>query len=406
MAKGQVEILFPLAEVNDPSIRAVFDDGLSNQAYGPGPTGGSFAPNWPPHQIGTDTLRPGAVFNVSATEGGSSIIDTESVGGPLPPGPGGQFYFEVTLGSGTPQVSSQIGFINPHQRDTITSSLLCLQGFNNGAQTVGAPAGGRTIEMGNTVDSAVVIGNNGATIGTQGAICGTYFDLDEPRWSPGDILGVAVDTINNKFWLRNWTQTVGQPMTQGWNSGASPYGPTLGTGGFDISPITGDLIIWYGALGHYEDSATLNAGFTPFYGIDGTHVIPAGFVAWDATGATTWDVSAAAGTNITGETQPFGSASTLQPYLSNGNLTATIKTVGALINENPYASTWQDSVTYLGGSIVMDGESPGTPSAFYTRATTFLEQGYGYNPASLGGGIQGWVPVMIGVVSNSSKLRV
>ncbi len=314
---------------------------------------------------------------------------------------GGKFYFEITLGPVGNGRAAQIGFINPYQRDTNTSSLTCIRGVNNGATTV---VGGLTISMGADANSAVVIGNDGGTIGTNGMICGHHFDMSAPEWNNGDTIGIAIDTINNLFWLRNWTQTVGTGMTGAWNGAIGA--PTLGTGGFDISPIVGDLLIWYGAYGHYEDSATLNTGSTLFHGLDGTHVIPSGFTAWDPTGSTIWDATTAARTNITGEAA--GSAATLQAVLSNANLTATIQTVDSYPggSANLYASTWQDSVTYFANSTVMDGINPGTRSGFYNRATTFLEQGFGFNPASFAGPIQGWFGVMIGVVSNTIKHRV
>ena len=46
-----VELLFPLAEVKDGSLRAVYVDGLSNQGYGQGGGSGVFAPQ-APRQIG------------------------------------------------------------------------------------------------------------------------------------------------------------------------------------------------------------------------------------------------------------------------------------------------------------------------------------------------------------------
>lgn len=94
---GQVEILMPFLDVGDPWTRAAFDDGLTNQGYGPGPTSNPALPvnalNAKPHQIGTDTLFPaggggsgtppvfvgsftGAVFNGGGVVSGSKAITT------------------------------------------------------------------------------------------------------------------------------------------------------------------------------------------------------------------------------------------------------------------------------------------------------------------------------------------
>lgn len=54
---GQIEILFPIAEVDDPKTKAWYVDGGANQSWSPlAGSGGSFAPGAIPHQIGTDTI--------------------------------------------------------------------------------------------------------------------------------------------------------------------------------------------------------------------------------------------------------------------------------------------------------------------------------------------------------------
>ncbi len=340
---------------------------------------------------------------------------------PRAPDVGGKFYFELTVGDVSPTGGNlgssgapQFGFINAHQRDTIPSELLILQGLFNGAQISGPPNGGRTISMGASVDSAII-----SYYADEATICGnSAVTITHYGWTTGDIVGVAVDTINSLMWARNWTQTVGQNMTTGWNGGASPFGPSLGTGGYDISPITGALIIWFGASGLFKDSVTLNAGFGPspsggvwsqFHGIDGTGVIPAGFTAWDQTGDTAWDASAATGTSITGFSQPFGSGARLEPILSNGSLKATIETHDAYFfgSANPYVSTWQTGFDYLAGSVVMGASAGSTiPSSFYWNRLAFTGGTSTFDPSLFSGRIQGWAAATIGVVSNTSKARV
>lgn len=56
MPRVQVEILFPLAEVDDVPDQGWFVDGGANQGYGAGPTGGTVAPGALPAQIGTTRL--------------------------------------------------------------------------------------------------------------------------------------------------------------------------------------------------------------------------------------------------------------------------------------------------------------------------------------------------------------
>ncbi len=393
--------------------------------------GGGFSSN-PPALVRKTNLLDGW-FCDRATGQGKVILGDD---GPVPVNgpkgwpsngsgvfPGGKFYFEFKVGSVSTGSfmgggnAAQIGFINPHQRDTINSTVICLQGFvHHGAQISGPPAGGRTIPMGQSVDSAIV-----GYVDNFAQICGnSTISIAGYGWHTDDYIGVAVDTINNLFWTRNWTQTVGGAMNTGWNTGGGSEDPETGAHGFDISSLTGDLFIWFGAPGILSDSVVLNAGAGPnptggvwsqFHGIDGTGVIPAGFTAWDQSGATAWDASAAVTTTITGFTQPFGSGARLQALLSNGSLTATITTKDAYFfgSANPYASTWEDpdtsGYTYPIGSIVMGGTASAVLSSLYWSRTN-ITSGSGYGaPSTVGGQIQGWAAAMIGVVSNTGKAR-
>lgn len=410
----------------------------ANGVVGAGITAGGTPPlflNNPPALVAAPSLLNGWFCDRAPGKGKPYLGDAGSINGPLIgdrtypydlPSPGGKFYFELTVGaisagghnldlSGSPQ----FGFINATQRDTINSTVLLIQGLFGGGLTAGPPAGGRTISMGESADSAAAMYHTG----NYARICGgaLYGPHNDYGWHTGDIIGVAVDTINSLMWTRNWSQSSTTVMTIDWNDGANGYGPSLGTKGYDISAISGALIIWFGASGLFGDSVVLNAGagpagtavaggelYTQFYGLGGTGVIPAGFQAWDLTGATTWDASAASTTTITGFTQPFGSAARLDAILSNGGLTATISTHDAYFfgSANPYASTWVNGPYAVDGVIVMDGISTSVPSSFYWLRTTFTS-GSGYSqPASGGGLIQGWAAATIGVVSNTSKARV
>lgn len=357
---------------------------------------------------------------VYAMNGGTIVPTNGPVGGgtgaTVPPvGAGGKYYFEVTVGlAGAAQVSgAQVGFINAAQRDTLPSDLLCLnwQGSHLDPNS-GCPIGGRVIWQGRNVDGAVLVWNNNPQAwitGTGGA------SIAAGLWTTGDVIGYAVDTINNRFWARNWTQTAGG-MTTGWVTGNGD--PQTPTGGFDISLLTGNIMIWFGAPGRYTDSLTLNAGASQFYGLNGTHVIPTGYVAWDATGATTWDKPSADTTQIRGMYRAAGHSpadALLNISLSSNRLTATIHTNSTALDlvppgdplaiDDQYGSTWLTSAAYPAGgnkAVVLDGQSPNFPCSFYVTASSFsggpsLNQPVGNNS---------WESVVIGVVSNSSKARV
>jgi hypothetical protein len=85
---AQVEILFPIAEVNDPTTRAWFVDGGCNQSRGPGATGGDFVPGALPHQIGTDTLLPDFIPTIDVVFDESVVESMDAIevvaGGELP----------------------------------------------------------------------------------------------------------------------------------------------------------------------------------------------------------------------------------------------------------------------------------------------------------------------------------
>jgi hypothetical protein len=55
---AQIEIIFPLTEVDEPTTRAVYVDGLSNAGYAVGPVSGRTFTDASPHQIGMDDLTP------------------------------------------------------------------------------------------------------------------------------------------------------------------------------------------------------------------------------------------------------------------------------------------------------------------------------------------------------------
>jgi hypothetical protein len=254
------------------------------------------------------------------------------------------------------------------------------------------------------------------TNNTRGDICGAVPAQAVPsgRWNVGDKIGVAVDTINGKFWSRNWTVTNGQSMTTTAAWEPATGNPQTGSGGWDISTLPGNLFIWWGAPGVFLDTVILNSGFTTFYGIDGTGVIPAGYTAWDATAATKWDKSAALGTALDGLYRDQASinppASTTLRVNVDG-LTASIITRSSnFTNDNQYGTTWIVGLSYvatttgssgLGGSIVMDGHSTDFPCAFYMTEPTYLN---GFLPSPVQR--TDWASLIAGVVSTTSKARV
>jgi len=224
----------------------------------------------------------------------------------------------------------------------------------------------------------------------------------------GNKIGVAVDTINNKFWSRNWTVTNGLSMTTTAAWEPATGNPQSGTGGYDISALPGNLFIWWGANGKFLDTVTLNAGHTAFYGLDGTGVIPSGFSAWDTTVATAWDAGAANSVALDAFLRdPFfvipNATATLR--VSVTGLTASVITTSSIFpSDDPYGTTWLVGLSYIKGpfgSIVMDGHSADFLCAFYTPSPDYLN---GFLPRPVAR--SDWETVVTGAVSTTSKARV
>lgn len=325
----------------------------------------------------------------------------------IPAGAGGKFYFEFTVGTvGGGQVTgAQIGFINATQRDTLPSELI-IESAAGQHPIQGTPTGGRVIAQGRTANGAVVdyVANPSAWV------CGTQIlspAVASGRWNTGDKIGVAIDTINNRWWSRNWTVTAGSTMTQlgTWEGSGNPVTPTSG---WDISALTGNLFIWFGGTGRgTPDSATLNTGNTPFYGLDGTGVIPSGYVAWDATTTSHWDGSRAAATSLYGfYRDPLGVAAQIDADLriTISGMTATITNRPQALDtvlDNQWGSTWSAALNYPLGSVVVDAwQSFSVPSSFYYAPVII--------PPSINQPVLNntWSSAVIGVVSNSSKARI
>lgn len=115
------------------------------------------------------------------------------------------------------------------------------------------------------------------------------------NYSANDWVGVAVDTINSRLWMRN-ASTAG--LWTGDGTGGTPD-PATGVKGFSFATqITGGVYIVCGASeqGGIFCSAKLNAGATAF-----AATAPTGFSAWDATGGTTLSTTdKAAGVTLSG----------------------------------------------------------------------------------------------------------
>lgn len=119
-------------------------------------------------------------------------------------------------------------------------------------------------------------------------IAGTYFvdqwfyyagsgltQLHQIGWHNGDILGFAVDTINDLLWIKNIT------TDSGWNSGpGGPANPATGVGGFSFAGIGSQAYFFFTGV-HYgaDDTASINTGQASFAGTP-----PAGFPALDVSG--------------------------------------------------------------------------------------------------------------------------
>jgi hypothetical protein len=133
--------------------------------------------------------------------------------------------------------------------------------------------------------------------------------------SPGDVVGVAVDTVNKLMWIRNCT--VNPNLWRGGTPVLPSPNPVGSVNGFDFSVNipSGDVFILIGcAWNPFETtegpiSVTLNAGASAF-----AATIPTDYVPWDVTGDTTinpndTDFDLVDGPNII--------------VLGNGNLTMT-----------------------------------------------------------------------------------
>jgi len=192
------------------------------------------------------------------------------------------------------------------------------------------------------------------------------------------------------------------PFDQHWEGGGNP---TAGSNGWDISGLAGNLFIWFGAPGRYRDSATLNAGATAFYGLNGTGALPTGYVAWDPTGHTAWDYSKAQSTGIIGVfTDPAGVlvpiVAALGVGLTNSRLTATIGTSTDIISGTSYGTLWNTLDTYQTTAVCLDSQSTNYKNAFY-----FCPQPNGPSLNQPVGNVS-WESAIAGVVSNTSKQRV
>lgn len=354
--------------------------------------------------------------------GGTGIVGTDNPTN-APPGPpystaAGKYYFEYKVGavSNAQVTGAYVGFANTTQRNYTKVgkdqlvTVLPPTTVENGAYGVvgleGSP-GGLAYMQGRDSNSAVVRYYNNPDAFIAGS---TINDVPGGKWNTGDFIGIAVDTINGKFWVRNWTQTPDGNMngTGDWEGGGSPQ---LATGGYDISGISGSLYITFGAPGRPTDSVTLNAGAgwpvsygaTPFYGLDGTAVIPTGYVAWDTTGNTCWDASQAAAAVLECESTTLSPAfgSKLAAVLSNSSLTATISTNSNWGDSGQlYVSTWNTAVTYPLGCFLQDG---GTGS-MTLNGLYFDPVGHasgGNQPV----GDNSYESACITVISNTYKLR-
>jgi hypothetical protein len=148
-------------------------------------------------------------------------------------------------------------------------------------------------------------------------------------------------------------------------------------------------------------------GATQFHGLDGTHVIPAGYVAWDATGYTNWDTSSKGRLTATDSFQDW----TVYPILSDGNLTAT-----TVLESNKWpipipdfgvgSKTWVDSIDYAAGSFVSDIDEidfyNANVSLFYGRNFHAADPGFGNEPF----GNNSWETAVVCCRSTTFKERV
>jgi hypothetical protein len=268
MPRGQVEILFPLAEVTDTSAQAAYVDGMSNTAYGAGPTLGTTAPGARPHQIATDTL-----FTAGGGGGGSKVFDrmiveaghaADSVSAFL-----NLLYYEFTvveLGGtfASPPGELQWGFaLSAYSVNDPTFTL------SDG--DTGLPLGYDTNSIG--IFDAVTGGSGYAAFGeapVQGGVGITYM--------LGHTYGVAVDLIAKTAVYRDCTALLAGPPTA---YATTPFGFTSTV--YDLSPfgISRFAIGFSLAYKAGINRVNLNPGGSAF-----VLPPPAGFSPWDGTGNT------------------------------------------------------------------------------------------------------------------------
>lgn len=200
-----------------------------------------------------------------------------------------------------------------------------------------------------------------------------------------DFYGMAVDTINNKLWFKDWTSG---PV--GWIGGGDP---SLGTGGYDISGLSGDLYLVFSGPAHPgNDAITINTGGSAFSG-----TMPTGFSAWDALNLTAWNTADAGKLTISGGVTNFntGSGSTTQSIAtSNGNRTATISTTYS----DSQAINWNPATTYAFGNQVSAWDVSNVSGILYSLGVPVV----GADPWS----DATWTVNNVGIRSNTFKHRV
>jgi hypothetical protein len=268
MTRGQVEILFPLAEVSDTSAQGVFVDGLSNTLYGPGPTMGSVAPGALPHQIATDTIYtpggsggPSAVFDKAVAEAGNAQDSARAFLNLL--------YYEFTV--------KQLG-------GTFASPPGELQwGFALSGYSVDDPS--FTLSDG---DTGLPLGYDANSFGIFDALSGSgYAAFGETpvtggtgiTYQAGHTYGVAVDLVGHTAVYRDCTALLAGPASA---YTTSPYGFT--STAYDLSGFGTAYQFHIGFSLAYKGSPneiSFNPGGAAF-----VLASPAGYSAWDGSGNT------------------------------------------------------------------------------------------------------------------------
>lgn len=122
------------------------------------------------------------------------------------------------------------------------------------------PAGGAANYLGDS-------GSAGYWADSSIGINGTWTALT--TFGAATVVCVAVDLGARKLWFRRGA--LGQ-----WNDNSASHNPATGTGGYDISALSGALRIAFDGF-ETANSVTLNAGASAFTG-----TLPSGFVSWNA----------------------------------------------------------------------------------------------------------------------------